>query len=122
MPNIRFTDTNLKTLSADKTTWFTDPACKGLRLCVTAGGTKTWYVNKWDPQAGKVRAVNLGQWASQGSHCAWAKSQVGKVGDDQNSGVADTARDAADSLPKPLDQAVSKFNCLASQHGRDVSE
>ena len=86
MPNIRFTDTNLKTLSADKTTWFTDPACKGLRLCVTAGGTKTWWVNKWDPMAQKVRAVKLGQWANQGTHCAWAKSQVGKVAHDIEQG------------------------------------
>ena len=48
MPQIKFTDTNLKTLSADSTTWFSDPTCKGLQLCVTAGGVKTWYVNKWD--------------------------------------------------------------------------
>lgn len=86
MPSIRFTDTNLKTLSADKTTWFTDPSVKGLRLCVTAGGTKTWYVNKWDPHAEKVRAVKLGQWADKGTHCAWAKSQVGKVAHDIEQG------------------------------------
>ena len=86
MPNIRFTDKNLKTLSADKTTWFTDPACKALRLCVTAGGTKTWWVNKWDPMAQKVRAVKLGQWANQGTHCAWAKGQVGKVAHDIEQG------------------------------------
>ena len=79
MPAIKFTDTNLKTLSADKTTWFTDPSVKGLRLCVTAGGTKTWYVNKWDPTAQKVRAVKLGHWADRGTHCAWAKGQVGRV-------------------------------------------
>ncbi len=41
MPAIKFTDTNLRTLSADKTTWFTDPDVKGLRLCVTSGGTKS---------------------------------------------------------------------------------
>lgn len=79
MPAIKFTDTNLRTLSADKTTWFTDPDVKGLRLCVTSGGTKTFYVNKWDPTAQKTRAVKLGQWAAQGTHCAWAKKQVGKV-------------------------------------------
>jgi hypothetical protein len=28
MPSIRFTDTNLKTLSADKTTWFTVASVK----------------------------------------------------------------------------------------------
>lgn len=79
MPSIKFTDTNLRTLSADKTTWFTDPACKGLRLCVTSGGTKTWWVNKWDPVSQKVRAVKIGQWAQTGTHCAWAKKQVGEI-------------------------------------------
>ncbi len=48
MPQIKFTDTNLKRLSAHKTTWFSDSDVKGLQLCVTARGTKTWYVNKWD--------------------------------------------------------------------------
>ena len=41
MPQIKFKDSTLKTLSADKTTWFTDPDVKGLRLCVTKGGAKT---------------------------------------------------------------------------------
>lgn len=77
MPQIKFTDRNLKFLSADKTTWFTDPDVKGLRLCVTAGGVKTWYVNKWDPTAQKTRSVKLAQWANQGTHCAWAKKQLG---------------------------------------------
>lgn len=66
MPQIKFTDTNLKTLSADSTTWFSDPTCKGLQLCVTAGGVKTWYVNKWDSTAQKTRRVKLGQWSAQG--------------------------------------------------------
>ncbi len=79
MPHIKFSDSNLKTLSADKTTWFTDPDVKGLRLCVTKGGVKTWWVNKWDSEAQKTRAVKLGQWANQGTHCAWAKKQVGKA-------------------------------------------
>ena len=51
MPQIEFTDTKLKHLSTDKTTWFSDPTVKCLQLCVTAAGTKTWYVNKWDPTA-----------------------------------------------------------------------
>jgi hypothetical protein len=79
MPHIKFTDSKLKPLSADKTTWFTDPSCKGLRLCVTKGGVKTWYVNKWDPTSNKTRSVKLAQWATQGTHCRWAKDQVGKV-------------------------------------------
>lgn len=74
-----FTDTNVRGLTADKTTWFTDPAAKGLRLCVTKSGVKTWYVNKWDPTSGKTRSVKLAQWASTGTHCAWAKKQVGEV-------------------------------------------
>ena len=28
MPHIKFTDSTLKSLSAAKTTWFTDPSCK----------------------------------------------------------------------------------------------
>jgi len=61
MPQIKFKDSTLKTLSADKTTWFTDPNVKGLRLCVTKGGVKTWWVNKWDPSTQKTRAVKLGR-------------------------------------------------------------
>jgi integrase len=86
MPHIKFTDSKLKTLSADKTTWFTDPSCKGLRLCVTKGGVKTWYVNKWDPTSNKTRSVKLAQWATQGTHCRWAKDQVGKIALDITTG------------------------------------
>ncbi|MEP4194611.1 MAG: tyrosine-type recombinase/integrase [Aliishimia sp.] len=82
MPHIKFTDSTLKVLVVDKTTWFTDPSCKGLRLCVTQGGTKTWYVNKWDPTSQKTRSVKLAQWANKGPHCRWAKDQVGKVAHD----------------------------------------
>ncbi len=86
MPHIKFTDSNLKPLSADKTTWFTDPTVKGLRLCVTKGGVKTWWVNKWDPTTQKTRSVKLGQWASKVTHCKWAKGQVGKIAHDITEG------------------------------------
>lgn len=86
MPHIKFTDSTLKTLTANKTTWFTDPSCKGLRLCVTLGGTKTWYVNKWDPTSQKTRSVKLAQWANKGPHCRWAKEQVGKIAHDISTG------------------------------------
>jgi len=79
MPHIKFTDSTLKSLFATKTTWFTDPSCKGLRVCVTKSGVKTWYANKWDPTSQKTRSVKLAQWASKGAHCRWAKAQVGKV-------------------------------------------
>lgn len=79
MPQIKFTDTTIAKLKADTTTWYSDPTTKGLRLCVTAGGVKTWYLNKWDPATQKVRQVKLAQWASKGTHTAWAKDQVGKV-------------------------------------------
>ncbi|MFQ1702714.1 hypothetical protein ACJ5NV_19190 [Loktanella agnita] len=66
MPHIKFTDTNIGAIpTPDKTVWYTDPKQKGLRLCVTKTGVKTWYVNKWDPTANKVRSVKLGQWASK---------------------------------------------------------
>lgn len=90
MPQIKFTDSALKTLSADKTTWFTDTNVKGLRLCVTKGGVKTWYVNKWDPTSQKTRSVKLAQWANKGSHCRWAKGQVGKVAHDITTGSVRT--------------------------------
>lgn len=95
MPQIRFTDTNLKRLSAGKTTWFTDPATKGLRLCVTKSGVKTWYATKWDPTAAKVRSVKLAQWASKGAHCAWAKKQIGKVAHDITEGKVRTRNEQA---------------------------
>lgn len=93
MPQTKFTDTNLKRLSADKTTWFSDPTVKGLQLCVTAGGTKTWYVNKWDPTAQKVRRVKLGQWAPQGKHCAWAKKELGRAASNIEDGNARTKQE-----------------------------
>lgn len=94
MPQIKFTDTNLRTLSADKTTWFSDPATKGLQLCVTAGGVKTWYVVKWDPTAQKTRRVKLGQWAPQGKYCAWAKKEAGKAASNIEDGVVKTKAEA----------------------------
>lgn len=95
MPQIKFTDTTLAKLSADKTTWFSDPSTKGLQLCVTAGGTKTWYVNRWDAQAQKVRRVKLGQWASKGTHCRWAKDQVAVAFNDVREGRAKTKAEVA---------------------------
>ena len=67
MPQIKFTDANLRLLSAQKTTWFTDPKVKGLRLCVTSSGVKTWYVNKWDPNGQKTRQIKIGRWTRQGA-------------------------------------------------------
>lgn len=71
----KFTDTNVAAATAisGTKTWFSDPTCKGLQLCVTAGGVKTWYVNKWDATAQKTRRVKLGQWSAQSKHTAWAK-------------------------------------------------
>lgn len=110
MPQIKFTDTNLKTLSADSTTWFSDPTCKGLQLCVTAGGVKTWYVNKWDSTAQKTRRVKLGQWSAQGKHTAWAKKQVGKTAHDIDEGAVKTRQEreaeaASKAVPPTLREA-----------------
>lgn len=110
MPQIKFTDTNLKTLSPDRTTWYSDPTCKGLQLCVTAGGVKTWYVNKWDSTAQKTRRVKLGQWSAQGKHTAWAKKQVGKTAHDIDEGSVKTRRErdaeaASKALPPTLREA-----------------
>lgn len=110
MPQIKFTDTNLKTLSADSTTWFSDPTCKGLQLCVTAGGVKTWYVNKWDSRAQKTRRVKLGQWSAQGKHTAWAKKQVGKTAHDIDEGTVKTRQEreaeaASKAVPPTLREA-----------------
>lgn len=113
MPQIKFTDTNVKTLSADKTTWFTDLTCKGLRLCVTKGGVKTWYVNKWDPKSQKTRSIKLAQWANKGAHCRWAKEHLGKVTlDIQEGNVLTRAERDADVLARGIPtfaQALDQF-------------
>ncbi len=69
MPKIKFTDTAVEKqcIAHDgKTTWYSDTETRGLQLCATAGGAKTWYLNKWDPTAKKVRRVKLGQFATKG--------------------------------------------------------
>ena len=80
-----------------ETSWYSDPDVKGLQLCVTKTGTKTWYVNRWDAQAAKTRRVKLGQWARVGKHTAWAKKQVGRVAHDIDEGKAATRQEAADA-------------------------
>lgn len=95
MPQIRFTDTAVAKLKADAMTWYSDPVAKGLQLSVTPGGTKTWYVVKWDPATQKTRRVKLGQWATRGMHCAWAKDQVGKVMLDVKEGKVATKAEKA---------------------------
>lgn len=108
MPQIKFTDSTLSKLSADKTTWFTDPTVKGLRLCVTKGGVKTWWVSKWDPVAQKTRAVKLGQWANKGMHCAWAKKQMGAALLDIQTGNAhnEQAQKLIDALAPKIAEAI----------------
>lgn len=95
MPQIKFTDTTVAKLKTDTTTWYSDATAKGLRLCVTAGGVKTWYCNKWDPKTQKVRQVKLAQWASKGTHSAWAKDQIGKVVLDVKEGRVKTKAETA---------------------------
>lgn len=42
---MKFTDGEIKKLATPmSTTWHSDPGVKGLRLCVTKTGVKTWYV------------------------------------------------------------------------------
>ncbi|NTT87766.1 tyrosine-type recombinase/integrase [Tabrizicola fusiformis] len=110
MPQIRFTDTAVAKLKADAMTWYSDPGAKGLQLSVTPGGTKTWYVVKWDPATQKTRRVKLGQWAPRGMHCAWAKDQVGKVMLDVKEGkVATKAEKAVERAGVPtLREAFDK--------------
>ncbi len=95
MPQIKFTDTAVAKLKADAMTWYSDPSAKGLQLSVTPGGTKTWYVVKWDSATRKTRRVKLGQWAPRGMHCAWAKDQVGKVMLDVKEGKVATKAEKA---------------------------
>ncbi|WFE74259.1 tyrosine-type recombinase/integrase [Roseinatronobacter sp. S2] len=96
MPQIKFTDTAIAKLKADKTTWFSDPSVKGLRLCVTPGGVKTWYVVRWDATAQKTRQVKLGPWAAKGTHTVWAKNQIGKIVLDITDGRARTRSERAE--------------------------
>ncbi|MBE0554824.1 MAG: integrase family protein [Rhodobacteraceae bacterium] len=110
MPQIRLTDTAVAKLKADAMTWYSDPSAKGLQLSVTPGGTKTWYVVKWDSATQKTRRVKLGQWAPRGMHCAWAKDQVGKVMLDVKEGkVATKAEKAVERAGVPtLREAFDK--------------
>lgn len=102
MPQIKFTDTAIAKLKTDKTTWFTDPSVKGLRLCVTGPGVKTWYAVKWDSQANKTRQIKLAQWADRGTHTRWAKGQVGKVILDIAEGKAKTRAERVIDKPNSL--------------------
>ncbi|MDJ0993804.1 MAG: integrase family protein [Dinoroseobacter sp.] len=77
MPKQKLTDGWIKSKSVDKTTWYSDTDAKGLQLCVTANGVKTWYVNKWDPTAQKTRRVKLGPFADKKYHTRWARTQAG---------------------------------------------
>lgn len=79
MRQIKFTDTTIGNLKVDAITWYSDSTAKGLQLCATPAGVRTWYVVKWDPASQKTRRVKLGQWATRGMHTAWAKDQVGRV-------------------------------------------
>lgn len=108
MPQIKFTDTAIRTLAVEKTTWFSDKSCKGLRLCVTPTGTKTWYVTRWDSNAQKTRSVKLAQWAAKGAHTAWAKRQVGKASLDIQEG---NARVATFLWSIPSDQSAFLSSC-----------
>jgi hypothetical protein len=57
MPQIKFTDTTIGKLKVDAITWYSDPTAKGLQLCATPAGVRTWYVVKWDPASQKTRPV-----------------------------------------------------------------
>lgn len=79
MPQMKFTDGEIKKLATPMaTTWYSDPSVKGLRLCVTKTGVKTWYVTKWDKAEQKTRNFTIGPWATNGTNTAWAKEQVGR--------------------------------------------
>jgi hypothetical protein len=76
---MKFTDGEIKKLATPMaTTWYSDPSVKGLRLCVTKTGVKTWYVTKWDKAEQKTRNFTIGPWATNGTNTAWAKEQVGR--------------------------------------------
>lgn len=95
MPQIKFTDTTIGKLKVDAITWYSDPTAKGLQLCATPAGVRTWYVVKWDPASQKTRRVKLGQWATRGMHTAWAKDQVGRVVLDVKEGKVTTKAEKA---------------------------
>ena len=95
MPQMKFTDTAVAKLATDKTTWFSDPTCKGLQLCVTGGGSKTWYANRWDAQAQKTRRIKLGAFARKVQHCRWARSQAEATGAQVEQGFVRTKTERA---------------------------
>lgn len=82
MPKKHFTDTNLTAIPHGPTTWYSHKGDKfgGLRLCVTQTA-KTWYVSKWDIEAQKTRAINIGRFPALSLEAAWKKAQdeIGKI-------------------------------------------
>lgn len=82
MPKKHFTETNLTAIPHGATTWYSHDGDKyaGLRLCVTQTA-KTWYVSKWDIEAQKTRAINIGRFPAYSLDAAWKKAQaeIGKI-------------------------------------------
>lgn len=117
MPHTTFTDKSVGAIPTPcKTTWYTDPSVRGLRLCVTKRGTKTWWVNKWDPTTEKTRAVKLGQWASKVTHCKWAKGQLGGVAHGIASGDVLTKAEAREQEEKDKANALPTFAQALEQY------
>jgi hypothetical protein len=85
MPKMNLTDTDIERAPfCDRQTWFTDAHTKtdhnrypGLRLCIAKSG-KVFYLNKWDPTAGKVRQFKLGRFSRQAYtlSMAWRDAQA----------------------------------------------
>lgn len=123
MPQIKFTDTAIAKLKVDAITWYSDPSAKGLQLCATPAGVRTWYVVKWDPQAQKTRRVKLGQWAPQGKHCAWAKKAAGQAASKIEDGKVQTKAEAAvDRATIPTLREAFELEVARRQAEEDVSD
>ena len=104
MPKMNLTDTNVRNLPHQKTSWFThhDRSKPGLRLCVTSTA-KTWYVAKWDGAANKTRQVKLGRFSPQfGVKAAWKKAQDVLAAVDAGEVLNQREQKAAEVLDRPL--------------------
>ena len=75
MATMKFTDTTIERLKpSPKTAWYSDKTYKGLRLCVTKQGSKTWYAERWDSAAQKSRQSKIGQFPMMKRDEAWKRA------------------------------------------------
>lgn len=99
MATIRFTDSAIDRLKpSPKTAWYSDKTYKGLRLCVTKQGSKTWYAERWDSAAQKSRQVKIGQFPMMKRDEAWERACEAKRAVDRGEHKTRAEKRIADAM------------------------